>query len=105
MRAIVLTLVALLGACNTPSARFLGAEGRTAEVDGLAFVVYLTATEAEVIRIGSDLRWSSEMMAGRAVEALAQVSDCTFRAGTLRAQPTVVRGRIACPGPSPAPSA
>ena len=95
MRMLIALLV--LAACDSPSARFIGAARTEVQRGAFTYVIYATDTAAEVIRLGY-ARPAQRGTALSDMEALmAEVTGCRVIPGSIRGDSAALRARLRCP--------
>jgi hypothetical protein len=86
-----------LAACDSPSARFIGAERTEVQRRAFTYVVYATEDAAEVIRLG----YATPAQRGTALSDMAglmnEVTGCKVLAGSIRGDSAALRARLRCP--------
>jgi hypothetical protein len=97
MRAVLVPLLLLLAACDSPAPRFMGAERFEVTRDGRTYVLYRRGTEVEVIRTGYARRREHRAIHLTMIDVIGVVTGCRPIPSTIRGDSGEIRARIACP--------
>lgn len=94
MRMMVFAAVlAALGACSSPSLRFVGVEPVTVEVEGWTIDVYADDGAAEAIRMTVDWDQTPALMRERGIIAVEQATGWVVDRRTVKGDGNIVRMR------------
>lgn len=83
MRVFVLLSLSFLAACATSSPDMLGGERHSITVDGIDFVVFHKANEAEVVRMGYLARSQRAQVPALMARAAGQATGCPVIANSM----------------------
>ena len=89
-----LLLIGVLAGCDTPSPHFRGIEPGRSEVEGSVFAVRVKGRLAEAVRVNSEYAPRMGPIAGRAAEAMRQVSGCDVY--EVRGDQALILGVLEC---------
>ncbi|WP_212733851.1 hypothetical protein [Sulfitobacter sabulilitoris] len=101
MRLILILLCCALAACNTPGPHFRGLDATRVTVDGSTFDVRVRDRLAEALRVNPQYAPRFGPIAGRAKQAIEQVSGCEVT--EVRGDQALATGLLEC-GKTPPPS-
>ena len=96
MRPIVLCLMLLLAACDSPAPRFMGAERFEVSRDGRNYVLYRKGNEVEVIRMGYARRKEHREIHATMIDLIGVVTGCRPVPSTIQGDSGEIRARITC---------
>lgn len=91
---LLLALVVLLAACNTPGPHFRGLEATRVTIQGSTFDVRVRGELAEAIRVNSEYAPRFSPVRERAAIAMAQVSGCEVK--DVRGDQALATGLLDC---------
>lgn len=89
-----LLLICVLAGCDTPSPHFRGIEPVRVEVEGSVFAVRVKGRLAEAVRVNTQYAPRMGPIAGRAAEAMRQVSGCDVY--EVRGDQALILGVLEC---------
>lgn len=99
MIRLTLLLPCLLAACASPSAAYLGAPARLAQVNGREYRVFLSpgGTRAQVVRMGWAAGRAHRLLIHDMATAAERVSGCIALDGRSRGDSGVLNVALRCP--------
>lgn len=95
MRLILLLLLPILAACDSPSVAFMGVPAQRMEVEGSVFSMRIDGDRVESIRVSREVLPSRATILARAEQAIAQASGCEVRG--IDGDQAIQRARLKCP--------
>ncbi len=102
-KSLPMLLFAALGACDSPSPAFMGAEKTAVEIDGSRFVVHRRENRVEVYRVSHEVLPRASEVLARAELAIRQATGCPIRKNSLKGDQALMKATLACGGEEPAP--
>ena len=85
-----------LGACASPSPRFLGADRHDVVVEGSRFAVFHRADEVEVYRLSKEFLPRESAILLRAVQAIEMSTGCSVRPRSMSGDQALITAEVDC---------
>ena len=92
---LILTILAMLAACDAPSPLMRGATTQTVTVEGSDFTVHRLGNRAEAIRTNIEYR---KGIMTRGHHAIELATGCQIVPGSFTGDPALMKARLTCTG-------
>lgn len=95
--SVFLCLLTLTACGASPAPQMSGATRTEVTRDGRTYVVFHTARDVEVVRLGFARPGEHQGIRAQMIALIPEVTGCRIVAATLRGDSGEMRGRILCP--------
>ena len=102
-RTLAILTLTMLGACDSPSVAFMGAEKTIVQIDGSRFAVHRRENKVEVYRTSMEMLPNRAEIFAKAELAIRQATGCRSRKNSLTGDQALMKATLACGGEDPAP--